>query len=375
MKRVFPMILLLLFLTGCNRTPGAWPEPTREEPAVEATVQLLGDTLGRSLNLREGQLYEVRDYTETYILLLITDPDKKPDAVINDQFLPVYCDKFVLYDTAACSVVKEYPIDRFGYCPSAVYAFDGVAFSFFSVTDALEMDSAVLFTKGEAPVVVHQGSYSPFDAGPVLHRSKCGVLFSYHDYQTDEFGLSLLDPNLRVTSVLDFTAADTDYISDDFASSSNYAVYAAGQDPAVVFYVVQADDLSTPFPVVLSAGEKIHGFTVNDEVLYVSVTESEGGKGETPCVKTADLKTGQWLDALSMDLPLYRITANEENEICGFQYSTFCLYRVDGALHKESLGDTLIQGDFGAVFSWGERFLVALDRMEGSPRVWLISPP
>ena len=166
-------------------------------------------------------------------------------------------------------------------------------YPFFSV-GTNQMDSSIIFIDSSGKTVIYHGEFTPFSTGPVLHRYQDCLLFSFFNYKNNTFGISRIDSKFDVAPVLTFEASDCDYISDDFSVSNDHYVYAVGEKSSVTFYIGNdLDDLSTT-KVSLPQNEKIHGFSLTDDTLFVSVAAKTSEEDQqNPYIESFDLETGK----------------------------------------------------------------------------------
>ncbi len=89
--------------------------------------------------------------------------------------------------------------------------------------------------------------------------------------------------------------------------------------------------------------EKIHGFSLTDDTLFASVAAKTSEENQqNPYIESFDLETGKSIKKLSLSAPLYSITTNDSNQLCGFSASIFKMYSIKEPLEEIQLGDTLI---------------------------------
>ena len=89
--------------------------------------------------------------------------------------------------------------------------------------------------------------------------------------------------------------------------------------------------------------EKIHAFSLTDDTLFASVAAKTSEENQqNPYIESFDLETGKSIKKLSLSAPLYSITTNDSNQLCGFSASIFKMYSIKEPLEEIQLGDTLI---------------------------------
>lgn len=187
------------------------------------------------------------------------------------------------------------------------------------------------------------------------------------------FGISRIDSKFDVAPVLTFEASDCDYISDDFSVSNDHYVYAVGEKSSVTFYIGNdLDDLSTT-KVSLPQNEKIHGFSLTDDTLFVSVAAKTSEEDQqNPYIESFDLETGKSIKKRSLSAPLYSITTNDSDQLCGFSVSIFKMYSIKEPLEEIRLGDTLIHGEFYKIFPDKDSFLIVIYGFDDPPEFWKV---
>ena len=329
MKKFLLICCMLLFLCSCTQGPvtedNIPPNNSYEKDSASADAEEIKIT--SMLSLQQDQSYVVCDYFEGNVLILISDSSKQNSNDITDQATTVFFEEFVVLNIQTQSIINRYPIQEFGICPSAIQAFGGVVYPFFSV-GTNQMDSSIIFIDSSGKTVIYHGEFTPFSTGPVLHRYQDCLLFSFFNYKNNTFGISRIDSKFDVAPVLTFEASDCDYISDDFSVSNDHYVYAVGEKSSVTFYIGNdLDDLSTT-KVSLPQNEKIHGFSLTDDTLFVSVAAKTSEEDQqNPYIESFDLETGKSIKKRSLSAPLYSITTNDSNQLCGFSASIFKMYR------------------------------------------------
>lgn len=365
---------MLLFLCSCTQGPvtedNIPPNNSYEKDSASADAEEINIT--SMLSLQQDQSYVVCDYFEGNVLILISDSSKQSSNDITDQATTVFFEEFVVLNIQTQSIINRYPIQEFGICPSAIQAFGGVVYPFFSV-GTNQMDSSIIFIDSSGKTVIYHGEFTPFSTGPVLHRYQDCLLFSFFNYKDNTFGISRIDSKFDVAPVLTFEASDCDYISDDFSVSNDHYVYAVGEKSSVTFYIGNdLDDLSTT-KVSLPQNEKIHGFSLTDDTLFVSVAAKTSEEDQqNPYIESFDLETGKSIKKRSLSAPLYSITTNDSDQLCGFSVSIFKMYSIKEPLEEIRLGDTLIHGEFYKIFPDKDSFLIVIYGFDDPPEFWKV---
>lgn len=119
--------------------------------------------------------------------------------------------------------------------------------------------------------------------------------------------------------------------------------------------------------------EKIHGFSLTDDTLFASVAAKTSEENQqNPYIESFDLETGKSIKKLSLSAPLYSITTNDSNQLCGFSASIFKMYSIKEPLEEIQLGDTLIHGDFYKIFPDKDSFLIVIYGFDDSPEFWKV---
>lgn len=374
MKKFLLICCMLLFLCSCTQGPvtedNIPPNNSYEKDSASADAEEINIT--SMLSLQQDQSYVVCDYFEGNVLILISDSSKQNSNDITDQATTVFFEEFVVLNIQTQSIINRYPIQEFGICPSAIQAFGGVVYPFFSV-GTNQMDSSIIFIDSSGKTVIYQGEFTPFSTGPVLHRYQDCLLFSFFNYKNNTFGISRIDSKFDVAPVLTFEASDCDYISDDFSVSNDHYVYAVGEKSSVTFYIGNdLDDLSTT-KVSLPQNEKIHGFSLTDDTLFVSVAAKTSEEAQqNPYIESFDLETGKSIKKRSLSAPLYSITTNDSDQLCGFSVSIFKMYSIKEPLEEIRLGDTLIHGEFYKIFPDKDSFLIVIYGFDDPPEFWKV---
>lgn len=69
----------------------------------------------QALNLQENQDYEIFNYHDNTVLILIADRSKQNPLDINDQVNTTFFEDFVLFDLSSKTVKQEFPIHTSGW--------------------------------------------------------------------------------------------------------------------------------------------------------------------------------------------------------------------------------------------------------------------
>ena len=209
MKKFLLICCMLLFLCSCTQGPvtedNTPPNNSYEKDSASADAEEINIT--SMLSLQQDQSYVVCDYFEGNVLILISDSSKQNSNDITDQATTVFFEEFVVLNIQTQSIINRYPIQEFGICPSAIQAFGGVVYPFFSV-GTNQMDSSIIFIDSSGKTVIYHGEFTPFSTGPVLHRYQDCLLFSFFNYKNNTFGISRIDSKFDVAPVLTFEASD-----------------------------------------------------------------------------------------------------------------------------------------------------------------------
>lgn len=362
---ILACLLMAAFLSGCANPS----EPQKEGESAEPTVESFD--IRHELHLQDHQEYEIFDYCDDIVLVLISDASKQNPMDINDQVNTTFYEEFVLFDLSS-KTEESYPIQRFGICPSALSAFDGVVFSFFEVSPEQTLRSSIYFVDDSGIRSIYEGDFSPFGMGPALRRYDNAVLFSYLNETGDEFGVTKITETFASEPVLLFSTKEFDYISDDFRASDGSYGYTIGEESKVTFCVGTSDGKTNR--IALPEGRKIHGFDVTKDKLFVALAADETDLTITSGIQVFDLKTGQLIFEQTDQVPwLYAISANEYGQICGFSNSMLKMYTLQDQLEEYEVDFTDISGSFFKILSDEDDFLVATYGFNKSPEFWIVS--
>ena len=155
MKKFLLICCMLLFLCSCTQGPvtedNIPPNNSYEKDSASADAEEINIT--SMLSLQQDQSYVVCDYFEGNVLILISDSSKQNSNDITDQATTVFFEEFVVLNIQTQSIINRYPIQEFGICPSAIQAFGGVVYPFFSV-GTNQMDSQLYLS-----IVAERQSY------------------------------------------------------------------------------------------------------------------------------------------------------------------------------------------------------------------------
>ena len=154
MKKFLLICCMLLFLCSCTQGPvtedNIPPNNSYEKDSASADAEEINIT--SMLSLQQDQSYVVCDYFEGNVLILISDSSKQNSNDITDQATTVFFEEFVVLNIQTQSIINRYPIQEFGICPSAIQAFGGVVYPFFSV-GTNQMDSSIIFIDSSGKTV------------------------------------------------------------------------------------------------------------------------------------------------------------------------------------------------------------------------------
>lgn len=323
------------------------------------------------LSISESQTYDVLDFVDNKALILISDTNRKNPKDVNDQFTTTYYEKLVLLNVEILMVEKEYKIQKFGICKSALLAFDGVVLSAFAVGIDNELKSSIIYLGPDGVRIIYDGNYTPFGTGPILRRCKGDVLYSYFDYSRGCFGLNKINSNFEVEPIIDFSLSEVDYISDDLVTSASNYAYAIGEREKVTFYIGVGNQEKK---IVLPKGTRIHGFDITEQHLVVAIAPNEEGGGQEAKIELYCLESGKLTNRHLLNGAIYKITMNESKVICGFNSFVMTLFELaHDDFQKIDVGETLIHGDFYNVYSDGNKFLISIYEFASIPKLWVVS--
>ena len=361
---ILACLLIAAFLSGCA-DPSKPQEEENTEPAIESF------DVKQELQLQDNQEYDIFDYRDNTVLALISDRSKQNPMDINDQVNTTFYEEFVLFDLSS-KTEETFPIQKFGICPSALSAFEGVVFSFFEVNSDQKLTSSIYFVNDSGIRSIYEGNFSPFRMGPVMQHYDNAILFSYFNETANEFGVTKITETFEPEPVLLFNTKDFDYISDDFRASDDSYGYTIGDGGKVTFCVGTSDGSENR--ITLPEGKKIHGFDVTKNKLVVSLAADETGANTAPGIQVFDLHTGDLIFEQADKVPaLYSISVNEHDQICGFDNFTLKMYTLQDRLEEHEIDSTDISGSFFKILSYKDNFLVATYGFDKNPEFWVIS--
>ena len=381
MKAVLSLFLFfVLLMPGCTITQTSRPT---EENIFSLTSESVD--LKKLLRLQGNQTCDVFDYQGDTALVLISDHSKQNPLDISDQTITTFYESFVLFDLSSKEAKKVLPIQRFGICPSALLAFEGVVFSFFEINPENGVTSSVQFIDVSGVKSIYTGNFSSFGMGPVLQRYDSGVLFSYlesvefWEQKSNTFGVIKIGESFEAESILQFSSEDVDYISDDFKASETGYAYVIGDGGKVTFCAGTSKGTTTQ--ISLPQGRKIHSFDVINETLIVSLAATD--KNTPAGIQVFDLNTGDLILEQTDNMPsLNSICANECGQLCGFSFSpnavkapppSLKVYSLTNQVEELTIDASVISGSFFNLFSNGKDFLAAIYGFSEEPKFWIIS--
>ena len=358
-------LLTAALLSSCGETGG--PQKEREDPgpAIKSV------DVEQALALQEHQAYDIFDYRDGSALLLIWDQSRQNPMDINDQVRTTFYEEFVLLDLSS-GTTESFPVQTFGICPSALSAFDGIIFSFFTVSSEQTLTASICYLDHSGMRSICEGGFSPFGMGPVLQHYDGGVLFSYLDETGETFGVTKITETFGTEPVLRFDAGEADYISDDFRASDGSYGYTVGEEGRVTFYLGTSDGKERR--ISLPEGRKIHGFDVSGDRLVVSLAGDAAETITWPGLQVFDLDTGACILEKTDNAPaLYPIAVNERGRLCGFSGSQLKAYICGEQLEEQEIDAPDISGSFFKILSHGDDFLAAAYGFDKDSEFWLLS--
>lgn len=359
-------LFVLMVLPGCISSG----TPELDESAWQPEIERFD--VKQVLQLQENQEYDIFDYREDTVLILVSDRSKRNPLDINDQVNTTFYEKFVLFDFSLKEVTEEYPVQRFGICPSALLAFQGTVFSFFEVTSDKILCSSIYFIDNFGIQRICEGNFSPFGMGPVLQHYDNAVLFSFIDRENKTFGLTKISGSFDLEPILLFDSENVDYITDDFRASEGSYGYAVGEAGKITFYVGMSDGTETQ--ISLPTGRKIHGFDLTKNELFVSLAGDGASSDSGTGIQIFDLRTGELLsEQMRKAMPIYSISANEYNQICGVRDFVLQYYTWGDRIEEITVNTSDISGGFFKILSYDKKFLVATYGYDKNPEFWIIS--
>lgn len=365
MKRISCiLIIVLLAFGGCARSEKETPSGV--QPIDIQKVEL------SNLRLSENQAFGVSDYYNNQLLLLVYDTKKRdPREEESMQAPEVYCVKFVLYDMFTQEIVEEFPIEQFGSCLSATYAYDGVLLTWVTYQNQdRKPDSSIHYINKQGTKRVYDLSITKFALGPLLYRCNGEVVFSYTNELTDgEYGVKKITSNLSVEPLLTFSPSQSDNMSDEIVVSKDRYVYAVGEEGQVTFYV--GGTTQSPIKFSLPKGEKIYSFGLTEDWLIVSrhKTDSEGGGN---CLERFDLK-GNSVELYDVVQPVYFLTGASGNRFCGFNsYTPVELFEITDTIERVEYDTNAIDSTYTSGLTNGENFMItSYDKV--IPGIWRVA--
>ncbi len=370
---IWASLFVTMLLSGCANTE----TPQSDDKTWQPTIKSFD--VNKLLDLRENREYAVFDYQDNVVLVLIADRSKRNPLDINDQTVTTFYESFVLFDLSSKTVKEEFPIQKFGICPSALMSFEGVVFSFFEVSPDRELNSSIQFIDDFGMQSIYDGDFSPFGMGPVLQHYDNAVLCSYLERECTAFGVMKLTKTFESEPVLHFRTEGVDYISDDFKASEVSYAYTIGNAGKVTFYV--GTSAGTTNRISLPKGRKIHSFDVTSEVLIVSLAATD--KNNPAGIQIFDLSTGELILEQVDSMPsLYSISVNEQGQMCGFSFSpnvtpsrphSLKLYSLKNQVEEIAVDTSAVSGSFFKTLSNEKNFLAAAYGYEQTPEFWVVS--
>lgn len=359
-------LFVATLLSGCTFSGISHLEYDSYQPTIESF------DVKQVLHLQESQDYDIFDYQDNVVLILVSDRSKQNPIDINDQVNTTYYERFVLFDLSLKEIKEDLPLQKFGICRSALSSFDGVVFSFFEVTPDHTLTSSIQFISSYGIRCIYNGNFSAFGMGPILQHYDNAILFSYLERENNAFGVMKITNTIEVEPILYFSTEEFDYISDDFKASKNSYGYAIGDAGKVTFCVGTSAGLTNQ--ISLPEGKRIHGFDVTDEMLIVSLAADKTDLDGLAGILIFNLATGEpILENVDSADPLYSISVNEHNQMCGFCKSTLQLYTLQDRIEEIPADTSTVSGGFFKILSNGSNFLVATYGYNKRPEFWVVS--
>lgn len=370
MKRIFRAIALLaLVLGGCARPVESSTPPPTEPPAPPAPIRLT------ALNLSPTQTYDIYDFHQDQLLLLIYDTEKRDPLEDETAQAPKhYFESFLLYDVARDKITAEYPIDQFGHCLSAVWAYDGIFYTLVTQDGQRPTTCSLLFQTNQDPRTVCELPLTLFNTDHHLCRLGDEVIFSYRNELTDgAFGVSKIGKDLTVTPLLTFTADQGNSPTNLVTLGDRYLYGAEENGLPTVYAGTLTGEVTT---IRLSEGEKLPAFCLTGDYIVLCVTRANDAPASPGMSRLVRFdQTGKQVDEYDLSQPLFTLTGTENNTVCGRVTAANPAY-----LQVFSLGDAIAPvevaedtvGHFNLLISDGASFVLAQTTMIQPPQLWLL---
>lgn len=342
-------VILISILNGCTSTNIQVPQLTQSKNSYVAEIKQTD--IIRELKLNDNQSYDIYDYYNDSILILIYNLDKiNPSEPLGAQSNTQYIEKFILFNLSTNKIVNEFELGIFGFCHSAVYAFEGVFFSLVTLNSA-----SIIYLNSMGNQKICDVEATPYDLGPILHRSKDAVIFSFLNSSDNIFGLKKISSDMAVEPLLTFDATKVDFITEEFKVWENHFVCVVGVDNKVTFYLGSFDE--GPVEISLAEGEKIHSFDIANDYLILSKEYGTLEEGYF-FLEKFDFN-GNSIETYPMNQPLYRICANSSGQFCGFYFnSPIELFDSTNKIKYLSTNSSMINSTFNSALSNGKQFVI-----------------
>ena len=382
MKRMTGILLsLLLILSGCGgpAQPGETAQPQMESDPSQVKVEPLA--LADKLSLRPSQEVELYDYEETLLLLGIYDKEKVDPSgnAINDAGYP-YLEKFLLFDVEKQTIHKEFPVEQFTFCLSAVIAFDGVL-SALAISSGPDVNGCAFYhSDAQGTKKVIEGGFTPFDNHLQLFPMEGGVVYHFDNpYETKEnhiFGVKRITPDWQEETLLTFEETEAECLWVDVKACQEQYAFMVKQDGRTSFYRGSATEEPVRFLTLPTEVEVLSFDVMPDALLILQRTES----GESGYYLELFDWEGNGLDRYRVEEPCWSLTANANHQFCGvpeqviLKNTPVLLFEATDQIRPVPVGASSIDSNWNSLVSNGKDFLIYSLNV-GHPQVWRLTFP
>lgn len=380
MKRMTGMLLsLLLILSGCGgpRQQNETAPPQDENDPSQAKIEPIG--LADNLALGASQEVELYDYDENLLVIGVFDKAKVDPTgnAINDARYP-YLEKFILFDVDSQTVKDEFMVNKFAFCLSAVYAFDGV-FSALAVSSGPNEGGCNFYhADAQGTRQVLAGGFTPFDDHLQLIRTEGGVVYHYDSPYTSRedhvFGVKKITADWQEETLLTFAETEYECLWTDLQACPEQYAFMVKQNQQISCYLGSATQ--EPIPILtLPQGVELLDFAITaDMLLILQNTEADGGY----YLEMYDHQ-GNAIDRYQIEEPCWSLTANANGQFCGVPEQVILtntpvmLFEMSGEIRPVSVDAARIDSNWNAIFSNGKDFLIY--SLYEPHQVWRLSLP
>lgn len=336
MKRTWSLYLLLLFLLcsccACNAEENKPTEQNLSEIKYE-----LNELPIETLNLQDGEELKVLDAMDGQLLLSRYSEYREEDSNYSELGYCAYTKSIDMYDISKGIIVytinlpeRQYVLDA-SFIERDVFACVTVATGRQYATDYHIFLYQGVMTEIASGLCFQSG----YDAPEVVSLGNGKFAYSYHDCDTDNFGVNVCTTQGNIIKMIALKSnANTEHLGTSLSGNGSMFAYYAIADGKRVIYIGNSSKIT--HRITPPDSERIFGYSIlNDKMLLTASVQD--GKSEKYALLVKDFY-GNTIASYPHQL-LYRLESNDDNIVLGIDdnYSPHCVYLSDSNINVQKI--------------------------------------